>query len=418
MLIGKAILQDITTIKKRLSDKKIVYLICILLLDLIGFIGLYMSHGNALDSLIFNQGNDHFMDFFNHIEYTHNLSYSYRVTIHANHPPLYMVYSHVLHNILPEGSVVNFQSGQTGNYALLLYALYCCITSVLLYSAIRVTMKGVRFSNLIAGSFFFSVVFVYTVERGNPVVLVLFMLLYALHLMEEPSKLKKELALILFSICANIKIYTLLLAVIYLKERRFREFFRYILYSELLFVIPLCIYFQPSEILVMLNNANSIMNPDNIAIFGIKGFYNLIISFITHNVELQETLQSFSNIPVLLALIVNLFLFFRSTDKWEGLAYLVFIMIMTPTWSGTYTMIYLLIPMLYYYKESDQTEGRFVQVAPAVLFACIFSALYLPISVNGFALSLLVSGFAIYTLMFFLWRRLSTVSFPQRRLDK
>lgn len=379
-------------------SRQALFLVFVLILNLVGLIGLYSSHGTVLDSYVFAYGNDRFMDFFNHMEYSHNLKTAYSVTVHANHPPIYMLYSHFLHRLLPEGSVVNFQAYSIGSYPLLYYAMYCCITTTLLFCAIKATLQNRKYSFLVAFAIFFSYAFMFMVERGNPVMLALILLLFALLEKDKNTFWHKEAALLLFAVAMNIKVYTIVFSLIYLKERRFKEFFRLLIYGVLIFLIPLALFFNLSDIGVMINNMNTVMVP-GIGLLSIRPLFQKLSEKLL-SVGQTGLIEAIGHAAQWIFTVISLLMFFLSKKKWEGIAILTFIMILFPTWSGEYTVMYMVLPLLYYFVEPQREK---LHILISMVFATIFSALYLSVTVRGYMIGMIVPFLGLYSVLAFVW---------------
>lgn len=120
------------------------------------FFCLIITHGSVLDSYIFLEGNDRFMDFFNHIGYTADLKRTYYADVNANAPAFaYLLYSFLYH-IMPKGSVINFNSQATSSYALLIFVIYnIVICSAILYNVVFLIKPCFRQGFMLCMCFFF-----------------------------------------------------------------------------------------------------------------------------------------------------------------------------------------------------------------------------------------------------------------------
>ena len=100
-------------------------------------------------------------------------------------------------------------------------------------------------------------VFGMALQNGNIVILVSILLGTAIYLRRSPSKVFREIALILIAIAAGFKIYPAFAGIIYLKEKRWSEAGRLLLYGIAFSFLPF-IFFGGIE--------------------GIKNFFGLLLT--------------------------------------------------------------------------------------------------------------------------------------------
>lgn len=147
--------------------------------------------------------------------------------------------------------------------------------------------------------------------------LVLILLMYACAWMDSVKKAEKEAALILIAFAAGLKLYPAIWGVFYLAEKRYKEAIRLIIYGILLFFLPF-IFFQ-----------------------GVDGFW----------------------------------ICFLNKKSWQTIALLTSLMIIFVAASGTYCLVYWVIPFLCFMNDLYQRrEYRKLDYVYAVLFALVFAA--------------------------------------------
>ena len=62
--------------------------------------------------------------------------------------------------------------------------------------------------------------------------------MFALYLKDRSSAASREAALILIAMAAGIKLYPAIIGVIYLREKRFKEAIRLVIYGLIIFLVP------------------------------------------------------------------------------------------------------------------------------------------------------------------------------------
>lgn len=124
----------------------------------------------------------------------------------------------------------------------ILYNIFCI---VLMLFAISLFVKKRGFVNqvLFPSLVIFSYPMAFTaIQRGNSVLLVTSLLAIALAWRDDPSKLKRELAMVLIAVCAGLKIYPAVFGLMYLKEKRWKETIRLVIYGLVLFFVPFAFF--------------------------------------------------------------------------------------------------------------------------------------------------------------------------------
>ncbi|MBD5540598.1 MAG: DUF2029 domain-containing protein [Lachnospiraceae bacterium] len=329
---------------------------------------LVKTHGSALDMVVFADGRNLFMDFFNHITYVRNPEEVYFVSPQASFPPLVYGMYYFFGIILPADATVMNDVAATSSYALLLYVIYCVVLAVLLfYSVYKLLWKrGVSFSLAVTLMIILSNVFIFSVvERGNSVLIVCILLMRALELREHDDRVKSELALILIALAAGIKMYPAVFGLLYIYEKRWKEAGRLIIYGILGFFVPFVFFGGIRGLKQFLLNHKILQSSGNdccsITSLWDKIYYDLMAD----------------NIPIELGWLgVSLAAFFFGMvilsgwlceDYYKRILLLTSAMILVPFLSGDYTIIYMALPMCFFLREESAC------VKTHVLYALIFS---------------------------------------------
>lgn len=98
---------------------------------------LLMTQGHALDGTVYLQGDNRFMDFFNHIVYARDLDATYSATFHACFPPLAYLFYHLLSILLPEDTYVVSHALDVGSYGLFAYFLFVIVALMVIHYLIK-----------------------------------------------------------------------------------------------------------------------------------------------------------------------------------------------------------------------------------------------------------------------------------------
>ena len=365
-------------------------------------ISLLSTHGACLDKIIAVQGNDRFMDFFNHISYTHDMGPDknvYSVFPAAVFPPFIYFMYYFFSLILPDGAVVFNNPGAMSAYAQLLYVWYSTLVSAaMVFTIIKATSRWKTDKQLaLACVVLFSNIFIfYTLERGNSAPIVFIMLMWACMLKDSKSKVKRELALILIAMAAATKIYTVVFGFIYLFEKRWKEAARLIIYGIIFFFGPFIVFGGAQGFIQLMTNQLGLQNGAYYDLRSIKSIFNFIMGKI--GVEPNQTVSS---ILVFIYLILSMGGIVVHKTLWKKLCLLVSIMILCPTWSCFYTLSYLIIPLVYFLLHIENGWSKYDFIY-AVLFAVIFSLWTVEPGVTSNSLAETLQYPAVYILNFIL----------------
>ena len=337
----------------------IVWIMCLIC----SFVSMVITHGSCLDGIVCANGNDKFMDFFNHIQYVRiNGHYNvYQASVHACFPPLIYFMYYIFGLILPEDAIVIQSASQVSSYALLLYLWYCVIVGILLcYSIMRLAKKiktnhtiGTILAVVTSNIYIFGIL-----ERGNSAVIVMILIIWFYIYKDDKSIVKREIALILVALAAGIKIYPAVIGLIYLVEKRYHEAFRLIIYGVIIFFLPFLFFGGWSAISTLLYNQNAVQSIETQSLSSIKMIPNGISS------------RNTAIIIDILYFMLAIFSLYINKNEWKRYFILSSIMILCPFWSGGYTRIYLTLPLLLFLE----TDGLGIRThVNACMFAFIFA---------------------------------------------
>lgn len=303
--------------RRILSPEGLIYLVlgCGIFAQMMSLV---FSQGRFLETIVYDFSR--FTDFFDHVRRFYlGLDLVYQEGMHACFPPLayciYFLISRILYNDnigAPQDLAVSGSGMLVICMLTALFALFFAFAFDRLFGARQSARK-----KLLAFLLFCSYPFWLAVERGNMSQLVLILLMYACAWMDSEKKAEKEAALILIAFAAGLKLYPAIFGVLYLAEKRYKEAVRLIIYGILLFFLPF-IFFQ-----------------------GVDGFW----------------------------------ICFLNKKSWQTIALFTSLMIIFVAASGTYCLVYWVIPFLCFMNDLYQRrEYRKLDYVYAVLFALVFAA--------------------------------------------
>lgn len=328
---------------------------------MIAFIAaLWVTGGNSLFTVLFYEpeNTDRFMDFFNCIYQSPDLR------IYQNYgsiyPPVANLIYYSLHRLLPaevftQGSVALRDSPE----GTLLHLVYAIVIVVTLLGLIYHFANGEKLQRiLVAISIGCTAPLLYTVERGNILLLAVIFSFLFLNWRNSPSKKKREIALICLAIAFNIKIYPALLGMLLLKEKRWKESFRCALYAIILFFVPFLLFGGAEAFWILIDSLISTTSRFSVQGYGYKvnssNLFMMLSSLLGNSaIYLANTTKLLTYLMTATAMIAFPFL----KEEWKKIALLCTIIITLPDFSYTYNLCYLFLPLLFLLNQKQSSEA-------------------------------------------------------------
>lgn len=337
-----------------------------------------IRHGEALDALLLSPAN-RFMDYSIHIGFASapigtNI---YEFSFMACFPPLaYLMYGFFARL----GGYVSEDPSYLGNSDviigsnLVIFMVYNFICVLLLAYACSLYIKkrGFLYQIVFPALLIFSYPIAFSaMERGNSVFLVAPLIAIALAWRNDTSKFKRECAMILIAICAGLKLYPAVLGLLYLKEKRWVETIRLLIYGLVLFFFPFVFFGGFAGIQSFF--ATLFSTYGDIHDFNIKGLTLLAVKGI-----FGDKADLFATIVQQLYLVFSLIAFFCAKKKRSEVLILCCLMAIYISSSWMYTCIYMIPAFLVFIKETDGQPIRFSKrnipdIMMFILFLAVFS---------------------------------------------
>lgn len=360
-------LKKISYIPKKISPENLFFVISIA--GILGFLVYAFIHSNTntFDWLMMEHNGDwEFADYFAHIFFGKDLTTTYNAfDVDPCFPPLAYLFYHFLYQINPGGDVIAGRiDAMNYTYNMFLFIIYTVVTAVLFVYAVQFynKKKGQDDNNgrnmLLTIVILFSVPFFGSaIERGNAVFLVCVLLLFAMAFRDSDNKVLREIALLLIAVAANFKLYPAIFGLLYIKEKRYKEAFRLMIYGGLMFIVPF-IFFGGIEgikdyiLIIYLMEGRSIER-----LTTVRGVVTSI--FMAIGGEAQKwTGHAVGQVVENIYLIIALLGFWVSKDKWKSLFLLVSPMVVYVSSAYRYTVVYLFLAMICFLKYMKDEKGN------------------------------------------------------------
>ena len=314
-------------------------------------------------------------DYWRHIVYASDLKNIYFNTNDAPFLPFAYIFYHLLYLINPFEAPIEFKSyviAMNQSFNRLIYVLLMCLKTILFYKASEKLLNK-RF-NKNAVLLFTSMILVSipvlfgAIEDGNSVFLVYSLLLLAIYYRDSENKYHRELALILIAVCAAVKVYPAILGLLYIKEKRFKEAIRLIIYGAILVFGPFAFTGGVKgfvQYLTVLKGLQNLTFPRFTCISSMM--YAIVDTFFpsvekTSIIPLNFVLQN-------IYLLLNVASFFKCKNKTLSYIFLCGVLAIYVPESYRYTAGYMAAPFILLLLQEEFRKIDYVYFA---LFAMIF----------------------------------------------
>ena len=331
-------------------------------------IALVYTGGSFLSEVVWDARNPLFCDFWTHVGRVRGGRNPYIIEDwDARFPPLAYLFYYFLSCIIPE-QIIN--SGLTDWYNLYMVIVLCvclvCITLAVREQLHRSYIYMLGFMLVFVLSHTFALA---EIKAGNSATYVLAMLVTALYLKDSDSKAGREAALILIAMAAGFKMSPAIFGFVYIKEKRYKEAARLVIYGLICFLAPFAMFGGIDGLKVFLEISSMVSNATNPRPETIVGV--VIEIFVVLGLGEGIGLAA-GNIVSYIYLALCLFLLFKCKYSWKTLWLISSLMIILVNQSGPYTLQYLLIPLIAFVNETDLKHNR-MDMIYAVLFALILT---------------------------------------------
>ena len=335
-------------------------------------LGFYFNLPYPYNTFLFNPG-DRLNDFFNMFNVTENLRpYSDDYFFKSNYFPFANLFFYFFSLI--RNSTISLILFLTFGYVIYLFTFVKNFT---------IDSKWISLPALIIILLNYPILF--TMDRANlELYLFVFVFLFVIHYNSD-NKIIKTGALFLLAVTISMKLYTGVFLILLVKEKKYKEILLVLLITFLLSIISL-LSFEGGVVLNIklllegLSEFNTISSSfiggvqHNATLYGIikigvlsvaivlkldSGFVNGVLDFIRYPYL----------VFVLFLFLYVIYCVIKSKSTWESLYLLTFCMIALPNVSYDYKLLFLIIPMQQYFKNSKNYS---------VLYTCIFGLLFIP----------------------------------------
>ena len=325
-----------------------------------------------------NNFDNTFTDHFRHIAFASDMQHFYFNTNDATFPPFAYLLYYLLWRINPsDWGVSDWKICRDYRYNIMvLMALMLLVVILYKYACDKVldSYSNGKRTFLVIATVISAPVLVGAIERGNISFLTAILVILALYLKDSDNKYLRELALIFIAAAAGIKLYPAIVGVIYIREKRYKEAIRLVIYGLIAFFVPFAFcggipgLIQYLKILFFFEGQGyrSWTNIRN---------YLLSVSDLFGAYERSAYFVKYFKIAENIYLLFCIASVFKTKKFWKQVLYLAGIMTLYVPYSYRYTAVYMLIPLMFYLRDVNCEEERWAitDLIYPILFGTVFT---------------------------------------------
>lgn len=342
--------------------------ICI---NIIFWVVAMITRGDILDLYFSCDPTNSYMDYFNMLSNIEGLDPYYA---NANYPALAFVIWRILYRMVPwNASNIDGFFLRDAMAAQLGFIFFNIISILLIWEMIKYYSKDTGIYKLLLPiSIIFSGPILFTIERGNIIILAFIFSFLFIIFYDSNKKQVRYFAYFCLAIAAGIKIYPALLGMLVLSKKRYKESLFLIVIGFAMFLIPFFVFDGIESFLTMLNGI-SISSSDGLALgFGFNFSFS---NFIRILYGLTGTyIEEISPIIYLIPFFICILIYFLNTDIWKKVFALTIFMIWIPSFSYTYVLIFMILPLVLFLNTEKKTHDYLY----ATFFSIIMGTWCLP----------------------------------------
>ncbi|MCR4745912.1 MAG: glycosyltransferase 87 family protein [Lachnospiraceae bacterium] len=365
--------------KEKLSPINLIVII-MLSLTLVKLLEIIVTDGAALRNYIW-EFDTSFRDYLYHVKTSMMDGNVYDRGNGSCFPPLAYLFYKILAAFC---KVDNSSSDLTGLTSSTSYLLSLILVEGLTIVLMAITVKDIldrekvdpAASNMIAFLLVSSNVVLSSITSGNIAFSVSVILLMAMALRDSKNGILREISLILIAIAACFKIYPCVMGAHYLREKRYKEAVRLIIYGILLFFLPFVFFEGIYGFKMFLKNITEVGGI--VTDITIIGLVSRILSYFMAS-DLALIIARIVDI-IYFIIILTLVLTDKRKNSWKTILFVSSMMIVVNTESGSYCLSYMIMPFVFFVVSMAQKKKYLsIDYLYAVLFALFYTMIPIPI---------------------------------------
>ena len=334
---------------------------------------LYFDGDSAYKQTLFFQNlhlvansHDTFMDFFNSIQYGKR-----PYTRGVIYPPLANVMFAFFGNIIPH-SIRDYMGTllwRFTSWGIISFSLYSLMTAFVCAVAIS-TVKYLTIKEkwYLSVMLLFTEPFLFCLERGNCVVLAVAFTLIFINNYDSENKTWRIISIVSLAIAAGIKIYPAIFGFLLIRHKKWKMVGITIATGIAFMFLPMLLFDADNRnVTLWINNIINCSNEFKNIGYGFKLNLSNTLSALSDLTNIN--FESFSTYLSIIILLLNcvIVIFSKKIEEWQAITLLSLIVILIPSFSWTYTMLFILLPLFKFLSTRHFNQYIYIYITLFVL---------------------------------------------------
>lgn len=204
----------------------------------------------------------------------------------------------------------------------------------------------------------FSSIVVFTIERGNFLLLTLFFCLVYIFWYDSESRIKREIALVSLALATAFKLSPAILGVLLLYEHRYRESIKAVLYGVFFVFFPF-LFFKGG-----LNNIPQMFSNQKLFFelyagadeYSLNALVSYYVGLLMPSLAKSTILFVVTKVIMIISIVLFVLTAWMHSHKWEKVLSLSLILVIYPQVSQKYALIYFLPPLILFLNEEEKKK--------------------------------------------------------------
>jgi hypothetical protein len=343
-----------------------IFVSAILLLFVLFSIALFQNSMGNQRNIFFAGLNDFFADFFNILRYIAERD-PYFNTINGYGEKIWFPLAYLI--LYPFSQLDNFDAmtlEQTwaSKIGIMSVFWFTAVSVFLFFLSLNKIRKRYAIPFYVFIGLCFSYIFVFSIERGNTIILSAAFVSIYLSYYDVDDKGKRMLAAICLALAAVFKIYPVLFGFLYFEKKQYRDIFFSAIVTLLLVFIPFVFFKRGFSNIPQLIDNMKIQSEayDFIRVYPRFSLPHLAYYALTLLELDNKMVLLLSNVVYLLTILVSAFSILLSLlikNKWIKTALLALVVMYLPVNSGWYCGLYLFPVIIYYFATLEERSNVF-----------------------------------------------------------
>lgn len=335
------------------------------LVGLLSFIILNrVCNGYFFEEIFYGLTGDTIFDFF--VFLNQNSTSPVAFTTGSN-PPLVRIIFRFIFKSLPE-SIQNMYPSvnlspygaydiRMNSFAFLSFWVMFTITIISIAKMCHERIEGSKFQkNLFVGLMTFSTGIIWSIERGNIVIIAMACTMYFCFNYESLETRCKEISYLLLGVAISLKIYPVLFCLLLLKKKDYKSIVKVGIYVSILTILPLLLTGGMNTVFGYIGSLfNQVSSESNLRVGYLNGLSIMYTIFRLLGIEsiFLDNIWVFRVINYCVCLLMSVLSVYFVKKKWVTILTLVFAMFLLPGITHTYMLCFVLIPLVMFVNEEN-----------------------------------------------------------------